>query len=326
MKICVFGAGAVGGQIGAQLARAGAEVSLIARGPHLAAIREKGLTLVTAEERFTVRPPASDEATDFGPQDYVIIALKAHSVPSAVERIQPLLGPKTAVVTAMNGVPWWYFHRLEGAYKGQRLASVDPGDAQWKAIGPERAIGCVLWQAAEIAEPGVIHLTFPNPIPLGEPDGSCSERVQALSRALIEAGIEAPVTRNIRDEIWIKLWGNLSLNPVSLLTGATLDRIVEDPETRAICRAMMGEARLVGEKLGVDFRIDVDERLDAAREVGAHKTSMLQDLERGRMIELDALSGAAIELGRLVGVPTPTIELVHGLARLRARVAGCYPQ
>jgi len=326
MKVCVYGAGAIGGQVAAMLAKSGVETSVVARGPHLAAMREKGLTLQTGDDRFTVPLRCSEDGRDLGPQDYVIVALKAHSVPPVVDRLKPLLGPDTAVVTAANGVPWWYFHRHGGALDGKRLETVDPGGRQWDVIGPERAIGCVLWQAAEIVEPGVIALTHGNRMPLGEPDGSRSERVERLSKALLAAGLKSPVKTRIRDEIWMKLWGNLSFNPVSVLTHGTLERLAGDDDTKPPIRAMMVEAREIAERLGVRFAMDVDKRIDVAREVGAHKTSMLQDLEFGRPMELDALVGAVIELGRLVGAPTPTIDLVYGLVRQRARVAGCYPE
>jgi 2-dehydropantoate 2-reductase len=223
-------------------------------------------------------------------------------------------------------VPWWYFHKHGGPHDGKRLETVDPGGRQWDAMGPERAIGCVLWQAAEIVEPGLVKLTHGNRMPLGEPDGSRSERVERLSKALLAAGLKSPVKTRIRDEIWMKLWGNLSFNPVSVLTHGTLERLASEADSKPVIRAMMVEARDIAEKLGVRFAMDVDKRIDVAREVGAHKTSMLQDLEFGRPIELDALVGAVIELGRLVGVATPTIELVYGLVRQRARLAGCYPE
>ena len=326
MKVCVYGAGAIGGQVAAMLARSGVEVSVVARGPHLAAMREKGLTLITDDDRFTVRLRCSEDGRDLGPQDYLIVALKAHSVPAIVDRLKPLLGPDTAVVTAANGVPWWYFHKHGGPLDGRRLETVDPGGRQWDAIGPERAIGCVLWQAAEIVEPGVVRLTHGNRTPLGEPDGSRSERVERLSKAMLAAGLKSPVKTRIRDEMWMKLWGNLSFNPVSVLTHGTLERLASEADSKAVIRAMMVEARDIAGKLGVKFAMEVDKRIDVAREVGAHKTSMLQDLEFGRPIELDALVGVVIELGRLVGVPTPAIELVYGLVRQRARVAGCYPE
>jgi len=324
VRICVYGAGAIGGLLGARLARAGAEVSLIARGPHLAAMRDRGLTLRSADETFTVRPIATDDPASLGPQDYVIVTLKAHQVPGVVGAMQPLLGPDTAVVMGVNGVPWWYFYGLGGAYEGRRLPSVDPGDVQWNGIGPERAIGCVVYPAAEVAEPGVIELVEGDRFTLGEPTGERTERINRLTETLIAAGLKAPVRAKIRDEIWIKLWGNLSFNPISVLTRATLDLICADPGTRALARAMMVEAQTIAEKLGVQFPISVDQRIGGAAAVGAHKTSMLQDLERGRPLEIDALVTAVQDMGRLVQVPTPAIDAVLALVRLRALVAGCY--
>lgn len=326
MKLCVFGAGAIGGHLGAILARAGVEVSLVARGPHLQAIRANGLTVSTGEERFTVKLPASDDPADLGPQDYVLVALKAHSVPPVVERMAPLLRPDTAIVTAVNGIPWWYFYKHGGPHDGYQVASVDPGGKQWRLLGPERAIGCVVWQAADIVAPGVIQHTYGNRMPIGESDGSRSERAQALSKALIAAGMRSPVRPRLRDEIWMKLWGNLSFNPISLLTQATLATLATDPGCRQAVAALMREGKAVAEALGIKFPMDVEQRIDGAAEVGEHKTSMLQDLELGRPIELDALVGAVIELGRLAGVPTPALELVYHLTRQRAREAGCYPE
>ncbi len=324
MRICVYGAGAIGGLLGAKLARSGVDVGLVARGPHLAAMRERGLTLRGDGEAFTVRPRATDDPAELGPQDFVIVTLKAHQVPGVVDRLQPLLGPGTAVVMAVNGVPWWYFHGLGGPHDGKRLESVDPGGAQWRGIGPERVIGCVVYPAAEVPEPGMIELVEGDRFTLGEPSGGRTERVERLAGALLAAGFKAPVRPRIRDEIWVKLWGNLSFNPISALTTATLEAICADPGTRAVARAMMVEAQAVAEKLGVRFPISVDKRIDGAAAVGAHKTSMLQDLERGRPMEIDALVTAVQELGRLVGAPTPTIDAVLALVRLRAREAGCY--
>jgi 2-dehydropantoate 2-reductase len=273
---------------------------------------------------FTVHPRSTDDPAELGPQDYVIVALKAHSVPGVVDKMRPLLGPETAVVFAVNGVPWWYFYKLPGPFEDHRLESVDPGNRQWDVIGPERAIGCVVHPAAEVAEPGVIAHETGDRFVLGEPSGESTERVQRLSRLLIHAGLKAPVRPRIRDEIWVKLWGNVSFNPISALTGATLDVITGDPGTRAVCRAMMLEAQAIGETLGVHFGIDVERRIAGGAAVGAHKTSMLQDLERGRPMEIDALVRAVQEMGRLVGVATPTIDTVLALVIQRARVAGCY--
>ena len=324
MRICIYGAGAIGGLLGARLARSGAEVSLIARGPHLAAMRERGLTLRSGGDGLTVPVAATDDPATLGPQDFVVVTLKAHQVPGVVARMQPLFGDDTAVVMAVNGVPWWYFHGLGGAYEGRRLPSVDPGDVQWNGIGPARVIGCVVYPAAEVPEPGVIELVEGDRFTLGEPSGEKTPRVERLSQALIAAGLKAPVRARIRDEIWIKLWGNLSLNPISALTCATLDVICTDPGTRALARAMMVEAQTIAEELGVRFPVSVDKRLDGGAAVGAHKTSMLQDLERGRPMEIDALVTAVQDMGRLVEVPTPAIDAVLALVRLRARVAGCY--
>ncbi len=324
MKICIFGAGAIGGYMGAKLAQAGADVSLVARGPHLAAMQARGLSLIEEGISSTVPVTASADPAALGPQDYVIVTLKAHSVPAVVPAMQPLLGPNTTVVMGVNGVPWWYFHKLGGPLEGTRLATVDPGDAQWTGIGPDRVLGCVVYPAAEVAEPGVIAHVEGNRFTLGEPDGSKSERAVRLSDALQAAGLKAPVRPRIRDEIWVKLWGNLSFNPISALTHATLDVLCTDPGTRATARAMMVEAQEIAEKLGVKFPIDVDRRIDGGAAVGAHRTSMLQDLLAGRPMEIDALVGAVAELGRLTGTPTPTIDTVLSLVTLRARVAGLY--
>lgn len=319
MKVCIFGAGAIGGYIAARLAHAGAaEVSVVARGPHLAAMKERGLVLRAGGESITTHPRVSGDPTELGPQDYVVITLKAHSVPGALPQILPLLGDSTAVVMGVNGVPWWYFFGLAGPYQNRRLASIDPGDAQWQQITPQRVIGCVVYPAAEVPEPGVVELIEGDRFSLGEPDGSRSERVMKLSEALIKAGLKAPVRPRIRDEIWVKLWGNLSFNPISALTHATLEQIVGDAGTRAVARAMMLEAQAVAEKLGVKFPIGVDKRIEGAGAVGAHKTSMLQDLERGRPMEIEALVGAVAELGRVTDTPTPSIDTVLALIRLRA--------
>jgi 2-dehydropantoate 2-reductase len=326
MKICVFGAGAIGGFVGAKLAEKDeAEVSLVARGPHLAAMRERGLTVHAKDRESTVRVNASDQPTELGVQDYVILSLKAHSVPGVLDSMKPLLGPKTAIVTAQNGVPWWYFYKHGGDYDGRRVEAVDPGGKIWTALGPERAIGCVVYVAAEIEAPGVIRHVEGDRLPLGEPSGEKSERLSALSRVLVNSGIRAPIRPDIRNDIWVKLWGNLSFNPISALTGATLEEIARDAGTRAVARAMMVEAEEIAAKLGVKFPIDVDRRIAGAEAVGAHKTSMLQDLERGRPMEIDALVTAVQELGLLTKTPTPAIDTVLSLVRQRARTAGCYP-
>ena len=324
MKVCIFGAGAIGGYMGVKLAKAGADVSLVARGPHLAAMQEKGLTLIEEGETTTVPVTASDDPAALGVQDYVIVTLKAHSVPPVVSKMAPLIGPNTTIVSGVNGVPWWYFHKLEGAHEGTRLDSVDPGNVQWDGFGPDRVLGCVVYPAAEVMEPGVIKHIEGNRFSLGEPDGSKSERAQALSKILANAGLKAPVRPKLRDEIWVKLWGNLSFNPISALTHATLDVLCTDEGTRAVARNMMVEAQEIAERLGVKFPIDVDRRIAGGAAVGAHRTSMLQDLDQGRPMEIDALVASVQELGRVTGVPTPTIDTVLGLIRLRARTAGLY--
>jgi 2-dehydropantoate 2-reductase len=322
VKICIYGAGAIGAYLGVELIDAGHDVTLIARGPHLAAMQAKGLTLQINGQSKTVAVKATDNPAEAGPQDYIIVTLKAHSVAAIVDQMQPLLGPETAVVTAQNGVLWWYCYALEGPLNNQRLETADPGGRIWDTLGPERAIGCVVYPSCEIVEPGVVRHLEGNRFMLGEPDGSKSDRVVALSRVLTEAGFKAPVRKRIRDDTWFKLLGNATFNPVSVLTGATLEAMGTDPATRELIHQMMTEATAVAEKLGVRFAMSIDKRIDGAVAVGAHKTSMLQDLEAGRPLELDALVGGVIELGRLVGVPTPTIEQILNLVRLRAATAG----
>jgi 2-dehydropantoate 2-reductase len=322
MKICIYGAGAIGGYLGVELALAGYEVTLIARGPHLDAMRKNGLTLLIGGEKKVAKIACTDNPAEVGPQDYIIITLKAHSVTPIVDKMAPLLGPETVVVTAQNGILWWYFYKLKGPYENQRLESADPGGRIWDTLGPQRAIGCVVYPSCEIVEPGVVRHIDGKRFMVGEPDGSKSERVAALSSALTAAGFKAPVRTRIRDDIWLKLWGNVSFNPVSVLTHATLEQMTGDEGTREVIRRMMVEAQAVAEKLGVKFSVDVDTRIGWAADVGAHKTSMLQDLEKGRQMEIDALVGAVAEMGRLVGVATPTIDVVLQLVRLRARLAG----
>lgn len=326
MKVCVFGAGAIGGFMAVELARAGnCEVTCIARGPHLAAMKEHGLKLVYKDgAEHVVQVNATDDPAEAGPQDFVIVTLKAHSSAAVADQMAPLFGPETALVTGQNGVPWWYFYKLEGEYEGTRVQSVDPGHRQWDLIGPERAIGCVVYPAAEIAEPGVIHHAYGNRFSIGEPSGEKTERVQVLSQLMSDAGLRAPVRPRIRDDMWVKIWGNVSLNPISALTGGTLAEMIDDEDVCGVIRASMIEAQAVGEALGVKFAIDVDKRIAGARDVGDHKTSMLQDLELGRPMEIDALVASVQELGRIVNVPTPTIDVVLGLVKQRARLAGCY--
>ena len=324
MKICIYGAGAIGGYLGVQLARAGAEVSLVARGAHLAAMRANGVRLLKGDDEYVAHPHCTDDPAELGPQDYVIVSLKAHSVSGAVQSMRPLLGNDTGVVTAVNGIPYWYFYRHGGAWQDTKLASIDPDGGQWETLRPERAIGCVVYPATEVVEPGVIKHIYGDKFPIGEPSGERSARIERLSEIMTAAGLKATIRDNIRDEIWLKLWGNLCFNPISALTHATLDMIAHDPGTRAVARAMMREAQAIGDKLGVHFRVDLERRIDGAGAVTGHKTSMLQDLERSRMMEIDPLVTVVQEMGELVGVPTPTIDTVLALVRQRARIAGLH--
>jgi 2-dehydropantoate 2-reductase len=325
MKICVFGAGAIGGYLAGELALAGHHVCAIARGAHLEAMRRDGLRLIVGGQERVARFPVSDDPSEFGPQDYVICALKAHQANASADRLLPLLGPDTSVLTAMNGIPWWYFHKQGSRLEGQQLESVDPGGRQWRIIGPERAIGCVVDPACEVIAPGVIEHRMFKRFTIGEPDGSHSTRIVALSEALISAGFEAPIRDAIRWNIWLKLWGNVCFNPISALTLATLDRVTTEPGLRALCKMMMVEAQSVAAALSVDIPTEmIDRRLAAAGEVSGHKISMLQDLERGRSMEIDALVTAVSDLGRLVGVPTPAIDVLLTLVQERGRQAGLY--
>lgn len=318
MKVCIYGAGAIGGYLGAQLAGTGAELSLVARGPHLAAMRERGLTLMTATGTRTVQVQCTDDPGSLGPQDYVILTLKAHATPGILGHLAPLLNADTAVVTAQNGILWWYFHAFPGPLAGRHLDAADPGGRIWDALGPERAIGCVVYPSCEIVAPGVVRHIEGTRFMLGEPDGTKSPRVTALGELLTAAGLKAPVRRKIRDDIWFKLLGNATFNPVSVLTRATLEQMGTNPGVRAVIRQLMTEAVAVASALDVSFPMDVEKRMDAAVEVGAHRTSMLQDFDEGRPLELDALVAAVTEMGRLVGVATPGLDQVLALVRLAA--------
>ena len=322
MKVCIYGAGAIGGYMGAQLATSGVDVSLVARGPHLKAMRENGLRLRIGDEEKVAHVTCTDDPVELGPQDYVIVALKAHSIPGVVDAMRPLLSNDTSIVTAVNGVPYWYFHKHGGALEGSTLQTIDPGARLWDTLRPERAIGCVVYPATEVVEPGVIQHIYGDKFPIGEPNGERTERVEQLSKVMEAAKLRAPVMDNIRDEMWLKLWGNVSFNPISALTHATLDVITETPGTRAVAKAMMLEAQAIGERLGVRFRVDVERRINGAGAVGAHKTSMLQDLERGRAMEIDPLVTVVQELGQLTSIPTPTIDIVLALVQQRAKTAG----
>jgi 2-dehydropantoate 2-reductase len=321
VKIAIFGAGAIGGLLGVKLVQAGADVTFIARGPHLDAIRENGITLISEGKRTIVRARCSSETEQIDPQDYVLVTLKAHSLPTAAPQIARLLGPGTTLMMGVNGIPYWYFYGLDCKWRDRNIESVDPGGTVWLTLPPSRVIGCVIYPAAEVIAPGVIEHTYGNRFSLGEPDGSKSERLQSLSRQLIAGGLKAPIRQQLRDELWLKLWGNLCLNPLSVLTMSTLDRLAGEPELRGVSRTMMQEAQRVAEALGVKFGVDLERRIDGALEVGAHKTSMLQDLERGRPMEIEALLGAVVELGNLTAQQMPMCRAILALTRERARRA-----
>lgn len=324
MRICVFGAGAIGGLMAAKLAAAGAaEVTIIARGPHLAAMQANGLKLVSEGQETTVHPRCVATPEEAGPQDAVIVTLKAVGLPGAAPQIAKLLGPETSIVSAVNGIPWWYFYKFGGEFEGRRVESVDPGGEVSRLLPPERAIGAIIYPAAEVREPGVIEHTYGDRFTLGEPSGERTPRIEALAKALVAAGFKAPVRPKIRDEIWVKLWGNLAFNPISALTHTTLDIITAPGELRDLARAMMLEGQAIGQALGVRFAIDVDKRIAGAAEVGAHRTSMLQDLELGRPMEVEALLGVIVEFAELTGLPAPNCRTVLALLRARARAAGC---
>ena len=315
MRIAVVGAGAIGGLLGARLALAGERVSFIARRRNLEAINTQGFHLVEEDgrERHAADVRAFERAADAGPQDYVLLTVKAHQVADLLPDLRGLFGPATAVVTMINGVPWWYFHRLAGPHEGRQLQSVDPGGVIAAHIEPERVIGSVVYPAAELVAPGRVRVIEGNRFSLGEPDGSRSPRVEALAQALMKAGFKAPVSRDIRGEIWVKLWGNVSFNPISALTQMTLAEICRCAPTRALAAAMMTEAQAVAERLGVRFKVTLEQRIAGAEAVGEHKTSMLQDVQAGRAPELAALVGAVLELAAVTETPAPHVAAVHAL-------------
>jgi 2-dehydropantoate 2-reductase len=314
MKICIAGAGAIGGYLGAKLALAGEEVTVIARGSHLEAIQKNGLKLLMADGSDQIATPflATSDIQKAGPQDVVILTVKAHSVPAIAPYLPALYNPHTMVVTAQNGVPWWYFRK----YEGTRIQSVDPDGTIEASIGAERAIGCVVYPATEIIEPGVIKHIEGDRFTLGEIDGSKSDRIQLLAQTLKQAGFKAPIRNQIRTEIWIKLWGNVAFNPISALTGATLEDICRYPLTRELARLMMSETQAIAENLGIKFGITLEQRINGAENVGAHKTSMLQDIEAKRPTEIDAIVGAVAELGKLTQIPTPHIDAIYASVKL----------
>ena len=323
MKIAVVGAGAIGGYLGVRLAHSGEDVTFIARGANLAAIRAVGMKLILEDgsELRAEGARAFERMSDVGPQDVVLLTLKAHQVAAVARDLNQLCHETTSVVTMQNGIPWWYFHKHGGQYDGTPVVSADPDGSIARSIDAARVIGSVVYPAANLVSPGVVQVVEGNRFTLGELDGSTTPRIEAVSASFTKAGFKAPVSKDIRSEIWLKLWGNLSFNPVSALTHATLDRVTGDRATRAVCRSMMMEAQRIGERIGVKFRVDADRRLDGAGAVGPHKISMLLDLERGRPMEIDPIVTVVQEIGQRLAIATPTIDVVAALIKLRQAVA-----
>jgi len=316
MKIAIVGAGAIGGYLGAKLTRAGVDVVLIARGAHLAAMRADGVRILEGDEDFVVHPACTDDFGAISEADAVFLTVKAHSLAGIAPQLGAALGPQTAVVTGQNGIPWWYFDRYDGPLAGTHLESLDPGGVAARAIPTERVIGCVIWPAAETVAPGVIQHIEGTRFTLGEPDGTKSARCKELAAALIAGGLKAPVSTHIRREIWLKLLGNVSFNPLSALCRASLHEITGMPETREVARQVMIEADSVARALGIQVQLSIDQRLAGAERVGVHKTSMLQDLETGRPMELEALVGSVVELGDRLGLDMPHLRTVYACTKL----------
>jgi len=321
MKVTIVGAGAIGAYVGTRLALAGDEVTFIARGANLEAIRARGVRLVSSDgsEEVATNVRATSDYAEVGPQDMVVLTIKAHQVEAVAPQVPQLFGPDTIVVPMQNGIPYWYFYRHAGALAGTRVESVDPSGLISRNIPEQRVIGCVVYPAAELTAPGVVKHIEGNRFPVGEPDGSESDRVTRVSQCFIASGLQAPILPDIRSEIWLKLWGNLTFNPISALSRATLASICQYPPSRALAMAMMTEAQAIAGKLGVSFRVPLEKRIAGAERVGHHKTSMLQDVEAGRALEIDALLGSVVELARLTGTPSPCIDTVFALTKLLAK-------
>ncbi len=321
MKICVIGAGAIGGMLAVKLGLAGEDVTVIARGPKLEAIRENGFKLIWEDgTEYVAKVGVTDKISEVGPQDVVFLAVKAHHLDQVAREVPSLVGDDTMIVTVQNGIPWWYFHKHDGEFEGQQLESLDPSKILSKNIDSDKIIGCIAYPAATVEVPGVIHHVEGDRFPVGELDGSETERVQKLHDTLVNAGLRSRVLDDIRSEIWLKAWGNLSFNPISALTHATLVDICQFPETRALAATMMGEAQAIAETLGITFRHTIEKRIAGAEGVGAHKTSMLQDVEAGRSLEIEALIGAVLELGELTKTPAPSIKAVYACVGLLNKV------
>jgi 2-dehydropantoate 2-reductase len=316
VRIAIAGAGAIGGYLGARLAKNGADVVLFARGAHLQAMQDRGLRVVSPDGDFDVRPEVTGDLSAIGQVDVVFLGVKAHSLTALAPQLGPLLGPDTAVVSTQNGIPWWYFQNYPGELEGLRLERVDPGGAIAKAIPPERVVGSLAYFSTDVVEPGVIHHTEGNRISFGEPDGTRSDRTRKIAEALISAGFRCPITTRFRHEIWVKLIGNIAFNPISALTGATLEEMARHPDVSRVVREIMTETEAVAGKLGIELPISIDQRMAGAEKVGAHKTSMLQDLEAGRPMELDPIVGAVVELGERLGVPMPSTRAVYACVKM----------
>ena len=310
MKICIVGAGATGGYLGFKLINAGFDVSLVARGTHLKAMKHSGLTVIENDKEISCFPKCSESMSDLGKMDYIFITLKTYSIPGLVNEISTMFKDNTAVITAYNGIPWWYFFNIEGPFKNYRIKCIDPNNIQWDTITPKRIIGCVVYPATEIIEPGVIKHIEGNRFSLGEPEGMQTERILTISKSLVKAGIKAPIRSNLREEIWTKLIGNLAFNPLSVITGKTLDILASEHEYRTIAYDVMQEANLIINQLGMKLKISIDQRIEGAAKVGAHRTSMLQDYEKGKELELDSLVVSIKEIGNLLGIKTPTIDKI----------------
>jgi 2-dehydropantoate 2-reductase len=319
MKFLIAGAGAIGAYIGARMAHAGFDVTLFARGPHLRAMQESGVQVKSSEGDFVARPRIAASLEEVGPVDVVFLGVKAHALPQLAPRLKPVLGPDTTVISTQNGIPWWYFHGFGGKWEGIHLERVDPGGVISSAIEARRVVGSIVYFATEIASPGVIQHIEGNRISLGEPDGARSDRSRRIAEALIASGLRCPVTTRIRHEIWVKVLGNASFNPVSALTRATLAQMVRDPGVSSVIREIMQEVEAVSQKLGMELPVSIEQRMAGAEKVGEHKTSMLQDLEAGRPMELEALVGAVVELGERVGLPMTCTRTVYNCAKLLAQ-------
>jgi 2-dehydropantoate 2-reductase len=321
MRFLIAGAGAIGAYIGARMAQAGFDVTLFARGPHLRAMQERGVQVKSVDGDFVARPTIAGSLEEAGPMDVVFLGVKAHGLPQLAPQLSPALGPDTTVVSTQNGIPWWYFEGFGGDWEGMRLERVDPGGVISSAIEARRVVGSIVYFSTEISSPGVIHHIEGNRISLGEPDGSRSDRCRRIAEALIASGLRCPITARIRHEIWVKILGNASLNPVSALTRATLAQMVRDPGVSSVIRNIMQEVEAVSRRLGMELPVSIDQRMAGAEKVGEHKTSMLQDLEAGRPMELEALVGAVVELGERVGLPMTCTRTVYNCTKLLAQCA-----